>query len=76
MFCVSDNGIGISEEYQEKIFIIFQRLNPMNDYKGTGIGLAHCMKIVELHGGKIWVKSEIEKGSDFYFTIPKSTEQD
>lgn len=70
-FCVSDNGIGISEEYQDKIFVIFQRLNPMNDFKGTGIGLAHCMKIVELHGGKIWVKSEIEKGSDFYFTIPK-----
>ena len=67
---IKDNGIGIDKKYKDLIFIIFQRLN-QNNYPGTGIGLAVCKKIVERHGGKIWIESETGKGSTFYFTIPK-----
>ena len=68
---IEDNGIGIEKEHQEKIFAPFQKLHSEEEYAGSGIGLATCKRIVELHKGDIWVESEKDKGTKFTFTLPE-----
>lgn len=69
---IADNGIGIAPEYHQQIFGVFKRLHSKSEYEGSGIGLATCRKIIEAYNGKIWVESEIGKGTTFFFTLPKS----
>lgn len=75
-FCIADNGIGIPTDKRDEIFQMFNKLHKTDQYEGEGIGLAFCKKIIELHGGSIWVRSQINEGSQFYFTIPVVTHKE
>ena len=72
-FTIEDNGIGIYPKQRDRVYVMFQRLNDRESYEGTGIGLAIAKKIIERHGGQIWLESEPGKGTTFFFTIPKAS---
>lgn len=75
-FSVSDNGIGLDPRHHDRVFEVFNTLNPRGQFEGNGVGLSICKKVVERHGGNIWVESELGRGTSFWFTLPAQLEEE